>query len=250
MLGDTLQNFFMRKSSNLNITSNSATIGLFFDSLISEQDWSHFPFNGQIVRTLRMNQIITLFNPDLIIETGSYVGTTTELLARIAPMIIYSIERSDEYFEITKIRLEKKGLGQVVKLICGDSAVEIRKILDERQKDENRVVAYLDAHWENELPLREELLALMGSNTEFVAVIDDFKVQEDLGYGFDLFEGEPINEQIKAELKNLEVWVPSTPAYTETGARRGTGYVFNKSAARRFPKDFFVGLKKVEESKL
>ena len=70
----------------------------------------------------------------------------------------------------------------------------------------------------------------------------------DSGYGFDLFQGEPINEQIRVELRNLEVWVPSTPAYAETGARRGTGYVFNKGASRRIPKDFFVGLKKIEES--
>ena len=243
-----MRNFFLRNSSKVSACSNSATLGLFFDSLISEQDWSHFPFNGQAVRALKMNQLLTRFNPNLIIETGSYVGTTTEFIARIAPVSIYSIEKNVEYFESTKILLQEKGLGQIVKLILGDSAVEVRKILDERQKDENRVIAYLDAHWENELPLREELMALMDSHAEFVAVIDDFKVPGDSGYGFDLFQGEPINEQIRVELRNLEVWVPSTPAYAETGARRGTGYVFNKGASRRIPKDFFVGLKKIEES--
>jgi hypothetical protein len=44
---------------------------------------------------------------------------------------------------------------------------------------------YLDAHWEEYLPLRDELQLIYNNFPRAVVLVDDFKVDDDLGYGFD-----------------------------------------------------------------
>ena len=44
---------------------------------------------------------------------------------------------------------------------------------------------YLDAHWHEYLPLRDELEIALGQFANAVVLIDDFQVPDDPGYGFD-----------------------------------------------------------------
>jgi len=48
-----------------------------------------------------------------------------------------------------------------------------------------RTFFYLDAHWEESLPPREELDLIIREFKQFVVMIDDFEIPNDPGYGFD-----------------------------------------------------------------
>jgi hypothetical protein len=47
------------------------------------------------------------------------------------------------------------------------------------------VFFHLDAHWEGDLPLQEEIEIILGRFPNFLIMIDDFRVPGDSGYGFD-----------------------------------------------------------------
>lgn len=180
------------------------------------------PFNGQERREAVIRTLLTAVTFDLIIETGTHRGTTTERLRDIVQVPIVTIEISRRYHEYSRRRLA--GLPAVT-VVLGDSASQIRRLAASSGHDRAaRVFAYLDAHWRSDLPVRYEILELLSGWDSFCAVIDDFKVPGDPGYGFDdygpgavldatLFEGLP--------LADVSLFYPSVPSADETGDRRG-----------------------------
>ena len=60
----------------------------------------------------------------------------------------------------------------------------MRIILSQLPKSE-RVIAYLDAHWESYIPTAVEIESLISWGGPWIALIDDFKIETDLTYGFD-----------------------------------------------------------------
>lgn len=180
------------------------------------------PFNGQERREAIVRSLLQALPIDLVVETGTYRGTTTDRLREFSKAPIVTIEASRRYYEYSRRRLARSAHVQVIR---GDSAREIRRIASSSDHDPSaRVFAYLDAHWESILPARYEMLELLSGWDEFCAVIDDFKVPGDPGYGFDdygpgavldgtLFEGLP--------LAGVSCFYPSVPSADETGHRRG-----------------------------
>ncbi len=180
------------------------------------------PFNGQERREAIVRSLLEALPPDLVIETGTYRGTTTDRLREISKAPIVTIEASRRYYEYSRRRLERSPHVQVIR---GDSVREIRRIASSPDHDPSaKVFAYLDAHWGSSLPARYEILELLSGWDEFCAVIDDFKVPGDPGYDFaeygpgavlddTLFEGLP--------LAGVSCFYPSVPSAHETGHRRG-----------------------------
>ena len=83
---------------------------------------------------------------------------------------------------------------------------------------------YLDAHFFNDHPLEAEL-QLVGRRGNCVVIIDDFKIADDPGFGWD----RKLDFEIKYEtIEHLmprgrtQVLVPAHPSGRETGKRRGT----------------------------
>lgn len=180
------------------------------------------PFNGQERRAEIVRSLLRALPYDLVIETGTYRGTTTDRLREFTKAPIVTIEASRRYYEYSRRRLVRSGHVQVVH---GDSAREIRRIASSSDHNPRaRVFAYLDAHWGKTLPARYEILEVLSGWDEFCAVIDDFKVPGDPGYGFDdygpgavldgtLFEG--------LSFAGVSCFYPSVPSADETGHRRG-----------------------------
>ena len=176
------------------------------------------PFNGQARREAIVRSLLDALPPDLVIETGTYRGTTTELLHEITKARILTIESSRRYYEYSRRRL---AISPRVRAIHGDSVREIRRIASSPGHDRRaRVFAYLDAHWSSILPARYEILELLSGWDEFCAVIDDFKVPGDPGYSFaeygpgavldgTLFEGLPF--------AGVSCFYPSVTSADETG---------------------------------
>ena len=98
---------------------------------------------------------------------------------------------------------------------------------------------YLDAHWNDDLPLVEELEIVFGACPNAIVMVDDFNVPFDDGYFYDdygtckSFDGELIEPCVAAH--SLGVFYPSTSSVQETGSRRGCVVIASKTLALALP---------------
>ncbi len=116
--------------------------------------------------------------PSSIIETGTFLGYSTELFAKIFPNLeIYTCEINKEFYLKAKKNLKK--------------FLE-NKVLGERP------LFYLDAHSYDKWPLKKEIEIISKKLKSAIIIIDDFKVPEDNRFSFDAYdEGECSIEYIK-----------------------------------------------------
>lgn len=109
------------------------------------------------------------------IETGTHRGDTVEVLRGHFEKV-YSIEHAAEFFAHASQRLRH---APNVKLIYGDSGVELRRLLS--QLTRRPTLFWLDAHGTGEhgtggiAPLREELEAIFDSGIPGVVLVDDMQ---------------------------------------------------------------------------
>ena len=84
---------------------------------------------------------------------------------------------------------------------------------------------YLDAHWNADLPLAEELEIVFARCPAAVVMVDDFQVPDDPGYGYDDYgPGKTLTPDYIAPMvasHDLAAFYPATPATEESGERRG-----------------------------
>lgn len=132
--------------------------------------------NGQKWRCLLVAEIIAKFEPKAIVETGTYIGQTSEWLAAFQTPI-YSCESSEEYFGFATERLKAV---HNVHLKQGDSRAALKAFLEGplAQLRDSRLLFYLDAHWGEDLPLAEEVDLIFSVCSNALVLIDDFQVKE------------------------------------------------------------------------
>lgn len=189
--------------------------------------WNVRPMNGQKNRIRTCYYLARILKPTHAIETGTYIGTTTQYLTSMVSKKTFSIEINEKFLLTTSTRLKREFESGTLELISGDSKVEIKRILEGLDPTEDRVLAYLDAHWLDYIPLREEIQCLLDWQGIFMAVIDDFKVPWDAGYGYDKYGEHKIDVSCIPISEKFTVWLPSEPAKNESGAVRGTAYLIH-----------------------
>ena len=181
------------------------------------------PFNGQQSRAALFRSLMDHLSPAAIVETGAYLGTTTEFFADFSRPV-FTVENDPRAYGFARARLWKR---RNVILLPGDSRQALRKLLDGPRLSlrASTVFFYLDAHWSADLPLAEELEIIFSRCPAAIVMIDDFKVPFDAGYGYDDFGP---NKALTADYvartmqqHGLYSFYPSTSAIEETGARRG-----------------------------
>lgn len=185
--------------------------------------------NGQRNRLRTAYLLGEIIQPEVAIESGSYLGTTTQYLTAIAATKTYSIEINPRFSGVAKNRLKLDVAAGRVTIIDGNSAEKLPLILKELDPKETRILAYLDAHWLEYIPLHAELEALITWGGDFAAIIDDFYIPTDEGYGFDQYENHRVDISHVPSNSGVSVWIPSEGSATESGACRGTAYVFSAS---------------------
>ena len=176
--------------------------------------------NGQSHRRRVLVELLRRWNPTAIVETGTFRGATTEFFAQLSTADVFSCDSNPRYLNYARRRLANYSN---IHLHLNDSPVFLASILENLDSSQ-RVLAYLDAHWEKNLPLWDEMRIITDSPTPTVVIVDDFKVPGDSGYGFDDYgSGKRLDLDSLAPLlpKDWEVWAPSLPSSSETGARRG-----------------------------
>lgn len=177
------------------------------------------PFNGQQYRTRIYRDLIRTIGFSTIVETGTFRGTTTTLLAQ-AGIPVYTVEAHPRYFTYARLRLRHY---RHVNLSRGDSRSFLKRLADDPMFPRSRVLFYLDAHWEDDLPLRDELEIIYGHWSEAVVMIDDFEVPG-TGYTYDDYgAGKALTLDYLRPLAHLHLtaFFPAAGSEQETGMQRG-----------------------------
>jgi predicted O-methyltransferase YrrM len=195
----------------------------YLDYTVSEPStrWHSRPFNGQERRKELYLEIIELLRPSAVIETGTFKGTTTRYLAESQDSPVYSCELNRRKYGYALHHL--RPVRRRVDLRLSDSRRFLANLAKDPEVAKTRVLFYLDAHWNDDLPLREEIEIITESWKEPVVIVDDFEVPG-TDYGFDDY-GE--TGRLSADYLNgldhlgLKIFYPSAPVETETGAKRG-----------------------------
>ena len=177
-------------------------------------------FNGQKKRARVFRGIDRKVPFENYVETGTFLGMTTDFLARRArtrDAQVYSCELNARYYAIAN-----RTVGDLrnVNLEQANSVDFLRTLSPKLFQAKNFV--YLDAHWYDYLPLRDELSILTGWPNS-VVLIDDFKVPSDPRFAWDKYddEREICLEHIAGTVGNSTVYFPNYPAPDERAAPRG-----------------------------
>jgi hypothetical protein len=176
--------------------------------------------NGLTSRLETARQIFFRCGVRQIIETGTFRGTTTEWFAKF-DLPVYTIESYRHNYEFAKLRLREK---KNVHVEFGNSA-EVLPILVATLDTSLPTFIYLDAHWEDYLPLREEISFITANFKAAVILIDDFQVPGDPGYVYDDYgPGKALDgDYLKTcWADGMKAYYPSTPAAEESGSPTGS----------------------------
>ena len=178
------------------------------------------PMNGQRWRCLMFAELVHRTAPKAIVETGTYLGTTTEWLAAFQ-LPVFTCEAHPENYGFSRARLQATPNVRVLK---ADSRAFLTQLLGGPFGDGSNLF-YLDAHWNADLPLADELEIIFCRSLDSVVVIDDFEVPGDPGYAFDDYgAGKALtSEYISGMIERfkLRAYYPTKPSTCETGAKRG-----------------------------
>ena len=179
-------------------------------------------FNGQAFRQQIFLELINAINISAIVETGSFRGTTTEYLHKRSQLPVYTVEIHPRNYGYVKIRfLFSKGIFPVK----NDSRSFLRQLLANTTLKEKTIFFYLDAHWDEDLPLTDECQIIFENCHQAVVMVDDFKVPGDEGYGFDDYgHGRELSLKLLAPLiekLGLAAFFPSKGSDFESGSKRG-----------------------------
>jgi hypothetical protein len=144
------------------------------DSSATTSDWAAFSRDDLVAREIRGYHLRHRFRCAL--ETGTWKGHTTVTLARMFPKVV-TIEIDRERFEANKPRM---GQFPNVTALHGHSPDVLVGLVADL---EYPLFAFLDAHWEENWPLRDELKILLSVRRPKLIMIHDFKVPgRDFGY--------------------------------------------------------------------
>lgn len=184
------------------------------------------PMNGQAGRQRICRDIMATLSPTAIVETGTFRGTTTEFFAQFE-VPVYSVEAVPRFHFFAACRFE--GLRDRVHLALGDSRAFLNRLAADPAAPKNNVFFYLDAHWNADLPLAEEITSIFANWRQSVIMIDDFAVPGD-SYAYDDYgPGAALDAEYLDRLERTDMhrFYPSLPAAEETGAKRGCVVVCN-----------------------
>jgi hypothetical protein len=138
------------------------------------------PLNNQKARRRIVLELLTRVEFTAIIETGAFRGTTTEFFAIASQLPVYTVEVIRQSYAYARWRLRRLD----VDIRHGDSRRFLRDLAADPSVPKQHALFYLDAHWQDDLPLAEEVRIILDHWVDSVIMIDDFKVPGDPGYGF------------------------------------------------------------------
>jgi hypothetical protein len=177
-------------------------------------------FNGQERRQTLFDQLLQELKIVTVVETGTFRGATTDYMAK-AGLPVFSCEFHPRYFYYSLLRLANI---PNVRLERADSRCFLRELFGENRLPPGPALFYLDAHWERDLPLWEEVDQIFSRHPSPVIMVDDFRVPTDSGFAYDDYgRGKclSVTNLHEAVTARPAMFFPRYASAHETGARRG-----------------------------
>ena len=174
----------------------------------------------------KMKAIITGNKIKTVIETGTYLGSTTKHFSAWTKQV-HTIEVKESHFN-TSLKALEDCLN--VKSHLGNSPEVLDRILSKINKKE-LLFFFLDAHWEAFNPLLDELKVIAKHGFKPIIAIHDFKVPGHPEFGYDTYRGIVYERAwIEPSLINIYGKDGYSIEYNSqaTGAKRGIIYIMPK----------------------
>lgn len=204
------------------------------------------PFGFDIHFALEIDYLLKQYNCDAFIETGTNLGDTIDYMSKLYPELeIISCEVDQLYHALATERLkDRKHL-----TIHHESSERVIK----KTNNYNMPLYYLDAHWGDYWPLRDEILNIERG----IVCVSDFYVGDPdmfnpIPYGFDSYNGIRCDKDLI-----MDIVSPETKLYTNNSknlhayplpclqmTRRSGRCYFTKNAEMDLMKDcdYFIPL--------
>lgn len=190
------------------------------------------PFNGDTFICEEFLKLKEKYSIEVAVETGSCIYTTTKWLCENFKRV-ETVEINKTYADYGLHKIQE--FHNCEAYIGVDSVNFIEKVLYDSLSEELRpCIFFLDAHWGEHCPLKDELLAIsrLKLNRPPVIAIHDFKTYHPDVLGFDSYKGNDLSfDYIYEEVKMLEIAYGcdyfhyyNTPEKS-TGAKRGIIYL-------------------------
>jgi predicted O-methyltransferase YrrM len=129
-------------------------------------------FHGNRVHHQVVDGLIKECGVTSFIETGTHYGATTKHIAQRHPDLpVFSCEINDEYFRESSKRLQAF---PNIKVFQESSEKFVARLVSEGVLGDLPMF-FLDAHWHDYWPLKDEV-SIVGSLPRFVLMVDDFAV--------------------------------------------------------------------------
>ena len=200
----------------------------------SKHAWG--PLNGQNFRQLVYSEIMSKIPFQAIVETGTYLGTTTDYFAK-SGLPVYTVELLPRFYGFAAQRFS--GQKDRVHVYKGNSPEFLNALAKDPTVPKSKVFFYLDAHVQDpkyhKAPLVEELEIVFAQWTDAVVLVDDFQVPG-TAYSFDDWgPGKTLSLECLEPLHhlNLTAYFPTLDPKLETGAKRGWVVLCREEAIAR-----------------
>lgn len=178
----------------------------------------NYPLHGDPIALKAFEILVNEGKIKSIVETGTFRGYTTSLLARKFPNIpIYTCEIDAHNFKKASENLKKY---KNVKVYHNTSPKFLNQLIKEKIISD-KVLFYLDAHWLDDWPLEEEMQIISSKIKSAFIIIDDFKVPEDDRFAFDKYKDKECSlDMVNPNIKKKNSYQNLFPSYGEEVYRK------------------------------
>ena len=212
-------NKYFRKFLKWLPVSWKARLEYHFDSSLGKEFGG--PFNGQRFRQEMFADLVRAVPFNAIVETGTFRGVTTAFIAARTSAPIFTVESEPRFYHFARLNLKKHVKVQVT---LGDSRAFLNGLVENEAVPKDKVFFYLDAHWNEDLPLQEEVRLIADNWSQVVIMIDDFEVPGDADYRFDDYgDGKRLSLDYLGSdlLSQWRIYFPAGRGSDDTGIKRG-----------------------------
>jgi len=167
-------------------------------------------FNLEAIRAYIFWRLHQRYECSSFVETGTLYGNTAGYTNRVFKTPVFTAELNSTHHMVSKVNLAwAKGVTQYK----ASSPDFLNQVCKTSTLGDNPMF-YLDAHWNEFMPLPDELTIIANNCEKAVILIDDFMVPWDDRFLFDEYpeiriDVEIINNWLKPKRKDISVYMPS-----------------------------------------
>lgn len=203
-------------------------------------------FNLEAIRAYIIWELHRLHSCSSFVETGTLYGNTAAFTNRVFKTPVFTAELNPTHYLISKANLAwARGVTQYKA-----SSPDFLNQVCQKRIIGNNPMFYLDAHWNEFMPLPDELGIIADNCDTAIILIDDFMVPWDDGFLYDEYPDiridiDIIDTWLKPKRTDISVYMPTYDPNADPSGK-GIGFAVilmgqdNKLPLDRFPFDLLA----------